>query len=156
MTADAWVLAVTALGAAVFGGAMFAFSAFVMPALRELVPRDGILAMQAINRWAPKSLLALPMGVLAIGSVAIVVLALVGDGPDRSPGVIGAALGLASLAITGLGNVPINTKVDALVAAPESEGEWTAYARLWCRWNHLRTITSLVAAILLAVAAASA
>lgn len=135
---------------------MFAFSSFVMPALGELAPRDGIVTMQAINRWAPRSLLALPMGVTAIGGVAVSVMALVGDGTDRGLRIVGAVLGLASLAITGLANVPINNKVDALAAVPEAEGEWAAYASLWCRWNHLRTIASLASAVLLAVAAARA
>ncbi|WP_353950490.1 anthrone oxygenase family protein [Knoellia sp. S7-12] len=154
MTAMAWVLTITAAAAAVFGGAMFAFSSFVMPALRELAPRDGIVAMQSINRWAPKSLLALPMGVLGIGGVAVLVLALAGQGDDRALPILGALLGVASLVVTGVANVPINNKVDALPAGPEAEGEWAAYAAVWCRWNHVRTLAALGSAILLAVAAA--
>lgn len=154
MSATVWVLGITAAAAAVFGGAMFAFSSFVMPALRELAPRDGIIAMQSINRWAPKSLLLLPMGVLAVGGVAVIAMALLGDGDDRALKIGGALPGLASLVITAATNIPINNKVDALTAGPEAEGEWAAYATVWCRWNHLRTVTSLASAVLLGVAAA--
>ncbi|MFC7488270.1 DUF1772 domain-containing protein [Knoellia sp. CPCC 206453] len=154
MSPQVWILAATALAAAVFGGAMFAFSSFVMPALRELAPRDGIIAMQSINRWAPKSLLLLPMGVLALGGVAVIAMALSGQGDDRALKIVGALLGFASLVITAAANIPINNKVDALTAGREAEGEWAAYAAVWCRWNHLRTVTSLASAVLLALAAA--
>ena len=156
MSATVWVLAITATAAGVFGGAMFAFSSFVMPALRELAPRDGIVAMQSIDRWAPKSLLVLPMGVLGIGGVAVIVLAVAGEGDDQALRIVGALLGVASLVITGVANVPINNKVDALTAGPEAEGEWAAYAAVWCRWNHVRTLAALGSAILLAAAAARA
>lgn len=156
MSATVWILAITATAAGVFGGAMFAFSSFVMRALRELAPRDGIVAMQSINRWAPKSLLVLPMGVLGIGGAAVIVMALVGEGDDRALRIVGALLAIASLVITGVANVPINNRVDALTAGPEAEGEWAAYASAWCRWNHLRTVAGLGSAILLAVAAARA
>ncbi|EAP98526.1 putative integral membrane protein [Janibacter sp. HTCC2649] len=154
MSPQVWILAATALAAAVFGGAMFSFSTFVMPALRELAPRDGILAMQSINRWAPKSLLLLPMGVLALGGVVVIGMGLLEGGDDRALKIVGALLAIASLVITGAANVPINNKVDALTAGSEAEGEWAAYAAVWCRWNHLRTVTSLASAVLLAVAAA--
>ncbi len=48
--------AVAAVGAATIGGVFFAFSTFVMRALRDLEPRQGLTAMQAINRAAPNPL----------------------------------------------------------------------------------------------------
>lgn len=48
-----WVLYLatlaSALGCGVVAGVFFAFSAFVMPALKRLKPAEGIAAMQAIN-----------------------------------------------------------------------------------------------------------
>jgi uncharacterized membrane protein len=38
-----------AIGSAVIGGVFFAFSTFVMRALRRLAPGEGLVAMQAIN-----------------------------------------------------------------------------------------------------------
>jgi hypothetical protein len=40
---------VTALGCGLVAGAFFAFSTFVMAALRRLKPEEGIAAMQSIN-----------------------------------------------------------------------------------------------------------
>ena len=40
---------VTAVGCGLVGGVFFAFSSFVMPALKRLPPADGIAAMQSIN-----------------------------------------------------------------------------------------------------------
>src|ERR1700736_5255089 len=42
-----------AAGATVVGGVLFAFSTFVMPALRSLPDEQGMAAMQAINKFAP-------------------------------------------------------------------------------------------------------
>jgi uncharacterized membrane protein len=48
-----WVLYLatlaSALGCGLVAGVFFAFSAFVMPALKRLKPAEGIAAMQAIN-----------------------------------------------------------------------------------------------------------
>ena len=43
---------VTALGCGLVAGVFFAFSSFVMPALRRLTPERGIAAMQSINELA--------------------------------------------------------------------------------------------------------
>ena len=42
----------TALGCGLIAGAFFAFSSFVMPALKRLPPAHGIAAMQSINKLA--------------------------------------------------------------------------------------------------------
>lgn len=151
-----WLLAATALAAAVFGGAMFAFSAFVMPALGDLAPRDGVVAMQRVNVRAQQSLLLLPMGVLALGSLAVLVSAIVGQvGDDAGLAVAGALLGLAGIVVTGVGNVPLNNRLAPLrPGEPDAEREWAAYLPAWTRWNHVRTATSVASAVLLAVAAA--
>ncbi|MGI9600648.1 MAG: hypothetical protein ACR2QE_02095, partial [Acidimicrobiales bacterium] len=67
---DGWQVALVVVGlvgAAVSGGAFFAFSNFVMPALGELSPRDGAKAMQAINVAAPT-----PLFVAAIAGAGLV------------------------------------------------------------------------------------
>ncbi len=51
----------TALGAATFGGAMYAFSAFVMHALDRTPTRAAVEAMQQINLSAPRAPLVLVM-----------------------------------------------------------------------------------------------
>src|SRR4026209_599360 len=44
---------ITAVGAGLAGGVSFAFSSFVMPALRRLPSEQGIAAMQSLNKQAP-------------------------------------------------------------------------------------------------------
>ncbi|KGN30161.1 hypothetical protein N802_09820 [Knoellia sinensis KCTC 19936] len=156
MSAAVWIPGATAVAGSVFAGAMFAFSSFVVPGLRTLSARDGIVAMQAFNAKAPQSLLALPMGGVAIGSLASIVTALTEEGEEGALLVSGGLLGLASLVVTGVGNVPVNNKIDALVPGAEAAGEWTAYMSRWTTWNDVRTVASLGSAVLLAIAAARA
>jgi len=63
---------VTALGCGLVAGVFFAFSTFVMAALRRLKPEEGISAMQSINilAVAPSSLWRCSSGRqwLALGS----------------------------------------------------------------------------------------
>ncbi|MFC7491928.1 MULTISPECIES: anthrone oxygenase family protein [unclassified Knoellia] len=156
MSDTAWVLAATAVSSTVFAGAMFAFSAFVLPALGDLAPRDGILAMQAMNVRAPASLLLLPMGGVGVGSVAVVVMALAGDGPDRAVRIVGALLALASVAITGIGNIPLNNQLAGVDADVATAVDWQGFAGPWLAWNAARSLTGLAGGVLLAVAAARA
>ena len=141
MSATTWVLGVTSVSAAVFAGAMFVFSAFVMPALGDLAPREGVLAMQAMNVRAPNSLLLIPMGGMALGAVAVVVMALVGDGPDRGMRIVGALLAFASIVITGVGNVPLNNRLARLDAQVATAADWQGFAGPWLAWNAARFLS---------------
>ena len=67
------LLGVPALGALVAGGALFAFSSFVMPALRSVDAHTAITSMQAINVEAPRSALMLPLVGSALTAIAAVV-----------------------------------------------------------------------------------
>lgn len=154
MTAAAWVLGIAATSAAIFSGAMFAFSAFVIPALGDLAPRDGVLAMQAMNVRAPDSPLLIPMGGIAAGALAVVVMALVDDGPDRVLRIVGALLALASVVITGVGNVPLNNRLADLDAQVATAADWEGFAGPWLAWNTARFVVGLAGAALLAIAAA--
>lgn len=156
MSAVTWLLGATAAAAAVFSGAMFVFSAFVMPALSDLAPRDAVLAMQAMNLRAPNSLLVVPLGAAAVGSLAILVMAFVGDGSDRVLQVAGALLALGSVVITGIGNVPLNNRLAILDAQLATADAWQAFSRPWLAWNGARSAVALAGAVLLAVAAARA
>lgn len=154
MSTATWVLGATAAAAAVFGGAMFAFSAFVMPALSDLAPRDAVISMQAMNLRAPNSLLLVPLGAAAVGSLTVVVMAFVGDGSDRALRVVGALLTLGSVVITGIGNVPLNNRLASVDAQVATADDWQAFSRPWLVWNGARTAAALAGAVLLAVAAA--
>ncbi|TPG12939.1 anthrone oxygenase family protein [Pedococcus bigeumensis] len=153
------VVAVTALASAVIGGALFAFSTFVMKSLGRLAPPEGIRAMQRLNEDAPQGLL-LPLLLSPLGSLVAAVLAVTGKGlgdtvlvDHRTQLAVGALLGVAAFLVTAVANIPRNNALAALDAdAASAAGEWAAYRRSWTAWNHVRVVAALAAAVLLALA----
>jgi uncharacterized membrane protein len=142
----------SALGCGLIAGVFFAFSTFVMKALAQQPPPQGIAAMQAINitvinPWFITAFLgtAVTCLVLAVSSL------LKWNQPGAIYLLIGSLLYLiGTFLVTMLGNVPLN---DALaIAKPDSaEGAtlWARYLTNWTFWNHVRTIAALAAATLL-------
>ncbi|MDO8211180.1 DUF1772 domain-containing protein [Conexibacter sp. CPCC 206217] len=142
----------TALGCGLMAGVWFAFSAFVMQALERLPTAQGVAAMQSINRTA-----VLPPLMIALFGVALACLGLIGwsalNWSDaRAIWVLAAAVVylIGTVGVTIAGNVPLNDALAPL--APHSEAaarEWAHFLDSWTVWNHVRTVTSLVAAGLL-------
>jgi uncharacterized membrane protein len=139
-----------AVGAAVVGGALFVFSAFVMPGLRRLSDRNGLRAMQAINQAAPAS----PIFVVALMgttllSIALAVVAIADLDEAHSPYLlVGSALYVAAVAITGVYHVPRNNALD--LADPETEDgleAWRAYVPGWVAWNHVRSLAAIAGSL---------
>lgn len=154
MRADNWLLSITAVASAVFGGGMFVFSAFVLPALRDLPARDGVAAMQAINVRAPQAPLLVVMAITALGAATVIGRAVFADLPYAGLAVAGAALALLGLAITVVGNVPLNDRLAGVdPKSAGAAGEWTAYVLAWTRWNHARSLANIAGAIVLVLAA---
>jgi uncharacterized membrane protein len=143
-----------AVGAAVAGGVFFAFSTFVMKALADLPPADGVVAMQSINRRAPSpSFMALLFGTAAL-CVALVVSAILRWNESSAPyQLAGAVTYLVAIVLTIAYHVPRN---DALARVdPDSAGAeaaWSRYLSEWVPWNHVRTLTSVGSAVLFALA----
>ena len=141
--------AVAAVGAAVAGGVFFAFSDFVMRALRRLPDQSGLAAMQAINRAAPSPGFMTVLFGTGVVCVAIVVCAVPRhDEPLARQEILGSALYLVSIALTIAYHVPRNqalARVDP--ASGDPRGAWRSYAGAWTAWNHLRTATSVAAAV---------
>jgi uncharacterized membrane protein len=134
----------TALGAATFGGAMYAFSAFVMHALDRTPTRAAVEAMQQINLSAPRP----PLVLVMVGSSLLsVVTAMVA----HTPVVIAGCLAfLASVVITGTFHIPRNNALaDVDAAGPYAEAAWAAYSGPWQRGNHVRASIALAGALLL-------
>ena len=75
----------TALGAATFGGAMFAFSAFVMHALDRTPARSAVEAMQQVNLSAPRA----PLVIVMTGGTVLAVRPLSYRGLPRDRGLRG-------------------------------------------------------------------
>lgn len=145
-----WCFTLTAFaatGAALIAGVFFAFSSFVMPALARIPPAEGIRAMQAINVVVLRSAFMPVFLGTALLSAAVAAL----SGGDWALIAGGLLYLISCFGVTGCFNLPLNYRLAR--AAPESEAAatvWAHYLRRWVRWNHLRTLASLLAAILLA------
>jgi uncharacterized membrane protein len=150
VVATAWVdvlIVAGAVGAGLFGGVLYAFSSFVMPALDRLPPDRAVQAMQTINRQATTAGL---MSVMC--GVAVIALVLAVEGfreldVRRGRGlVIGSSSYLAAVAVTALFHVPRNQRL-ATLTTPHADvaQEWRSYSSAWSRANHARAALAIAA-----------
>lgn len=141
------LVSLAATGAGLIAGVFFAFSSFVMPALAKIRPSPGIAAMQSINVVVLRS--AFMPVFLGTALLCIAVALLSGGNGLLLAGSLLYLLGC--FGVTMVFNVPLNNRL-ARAAADSADGAalWTHYLRRWVLWNHLRTLASLVAAVLLA------
>jgi uncharacterized membrane protein len=142
---------VAAVGAALVAGVFFAFSTFIMQALRQLPDAQGISAMQAINRAAPS-----PLFMTALFGSALVCLALAISALTRlrEPAALlqlaGSAVYVAGVVLTIVYHVPRNDALDVVDPAGAGAADiWQHYLSGWTAWNHVRTLTSLVGSVIL-------
>jgi len=140
---------IAAIGAGLSGGVFLAFSGFVMAAVRRLPDRQGLAAMNEINRQAPKD----PIFMLALFGTGALVIALGIQAlrqlshPASKYQLAGAALLLVCIAVTAVYHVPRNNAL--LLVDPDSPiapSQWAAYAPAWVAWNHVRTVACLASA----------
>lgn len=143
-----------ALGCGLAAGVFFAFSTFVMPALRRLEPAQGVAAMQEINVMAvtPVFMTAL-FGTAAICAGLASWAVVFPDGRTAAP-VIGGALYLfGTIGVTIVRNVPLNNRLAPLDPRSARAADfWAEYAARWTAWNHVRTVAALLAAAAFTVA----
>jgi len=155
MTALASITAVLGLlGSAVVGGIFFAFSSFIMKALARVPAHEGIAAMQSINVVVLNpSFLGTFAGTALVSIFAVGVAVMNWGDPAAAWLLAGALLYLGgTFLLTGLGNVPLNDKLAAIVAAdPRAAETWEHYLDKWTRLNTVRTIASLFAAAMFTV-----
>lgn len=141
-----------ALGCGLIGGLYFAFSAFIMRALRAIDRAAGIAAMNSINTAILRSaFMPLFLGT-TLACAALVVIGIPQAGSPR--GSLSIAGGLVYVigmfVVTMAFNVPLN---NALLRGGESDAAtWQRYLEIWTRWNHLRTFASLAASALFTAA----
>jgi uncharacterized membrane protein len=146
---------IAAIGSAILGGVFFAFSCFVMAALGRLPSEQGTAAMNAINVTIlnPGFFFAFFGIALACSALAVIALFQISE--------IGAKLTLAASLIYIVGtigatmafNVPLNAALASVQAgSPESASLWSRYVNEWTAWNQVRTIASIISAILFTTA----
>lgn len=141
------LISLAATGAGLIAGVFFAFSAFVMPALGKIPPAQGIMAMQSINVVVLRSAF-LPV---FLGTALLSILVAVFSGGDAML-LAGSLLYLIGcFGVTAVCNVPLNNRLARVT--PDSDAGaalWAHYLKRWVLWNHVRTLASLAAALLLA------
>lgn len=145
---------ISAIGSGVVAGVFFAFSAFIMKGFAQLPPAQGIAAMQAINRAAPSPLFmgalfgtALTCATLAISSLFM------WNEPIAIYWLVGGILYFVTILLTVTYHVPRNEALATVDPSdPGAAGNWNRYLSGWTAWNHVRTATSLAAAITLTIA----
>ncbi|MGP1358134.1 anthrone oxygenase family protein [Roseicyclus sp.] len=141
------LLTLAGLLMALVAGVFLAFSDFVMRGLAQ-AGAPGAAGMVGLNRTVYRSAFMGMLVGLAPGSLALAGLAAWQlDGLARGAAIGGAAAYLLGvMAVTGLGNVPLNTRLDAAMGQGRAAGLWPAYVRDWTRLNHLRTVAATLAA----------
>ena len=146
-------IAVIATG--LVAGVFLTFSDFVMRSLAASQPVAGTEAMQMINRKVYNSVfLALLLGMTG-GSILLAVAGMTTGGPAAPWLIAGGAIYLVGVFVVSvIGNIPMNKRLDVLPpgVAP-TDAYWRHYARVWTRWNHVRTISSTAAATAFLIAA---
>lgn len=149
------ILIAAALGSGMMAGLFCSFSNFVMQALSEIPPPKGIAAMQSINLVIVKPTFLIVF--LGTGIACPVALGLGWQQLDKSAlawaTAGGAVYVLGSIVVTVAFNVPLNN----LLAAVDSESEegakmWEIYLVRWVRWNHVRSIATIVSTVFSIVA----
>lgn len=141
----------TAVAALVAGGALFAFSSFVMPALGSISAHSAIESTQAINVEAPRSALMVPLMGSALVAAVCGVWAVVVRPTGWVPALVGVVLTLAAFAVTAIYHVPRN---DAFASVDLADtAAWESYRTGWALWNHVRVGLYFVSGAVLAVAA---
>jgi uncharacterized membrane protein len=145
----------SALGCGLIAGVFFAFSSFVMNALAQLQPTQGIAAMQLINITVINPLfMAAFLGTAAACIFLVVSSLLRWHQPSAAYLLVGSLLYLiGTVGVTIVCNVPLNEAL-ARVEPGSTEGAslWVSYLANWTAWNHVRTIAALAATAMLTIA----
>ncbi|MDH6289302.1 DUF1772 domain-containing protein [Rhodococcus opacus] len=147
---ERYLTIVTAVGAGVVGGVMFAFSTFIMAGLGRLEPAQGITAMQAINREAPNFWFMTALFGTALTSIVLAVVSVVRHDGSAVYAVIACALYLVGIVLTIVYHVPHNNALDGIdPTAADSAAYWRDYVSGWTGWNHVRTVSAIAASAVL-------
>jgi uncharacterized membrane protein len=134
---------------------MYVFSTFVMRGLDRTGPVNAITAMRGMNAEAnanPVFLLGY-FGATILALVVGVIAAIQLRQPGNWVVLAGAVFTILGAVITMAFNVPLNNHLDTVnpvgLSAADAAREWQEYFSTWTAWNHARTITSFIGAVLL-------
>jgi uncharacterized membrane protein len=141
----------SAIGCGLLAGLYFSFSTFIMTALDRAGQVAGVTAMNAINTEIVRSLFMPFFLGTTLSSLALAILALFRlDTPAAAAIIAGGLIYVVGMfVVTAVFNVPLNNALAAVdPASAEAAGVWARYLNDWTLWNHVRTISSIVASAL--------
>jgi uncharacterized membrane protein len=143
----------TALGCGLVAGVFFAFSTFVMPALKRLPPAHGIVAMQSINTVAVTPVFMTALFGTAVECLGMIAWAAISSSERPAALVLAGLYIVGTIGVTIVCNVPLNDRLATLhPQGADAAGRWDEYVTKWTAWNHLRAAASLAAAAALTIA----
>ncbi len=140
-----------ALSSGLIAGVYFAFSGFIMQAFGKLNTTQSIAAMNSINETILRSLFMPLFFGSSIISLCLTIVAFVywGEAGTELTLIAGAVYFIGMFICTVVFNVPLNNLLAR--TDPDSDNAhqvWSHYLKNWTRWNHLRTVSSLVTCVL--------
>ena len=139
------------LSSGLMAGIYFAFSVFIMQAFGKIDTAQSIAAMNAINKTILRSLFMPLFFGSSMVSVLLIIIALAqwDEAGAEMTLMAGAVYFVGMFVCTVLFNVPLNNSLAKLDPnSTEAYHTWSHYLKTWTNWNHLRTVSSLVACIL--------
>ena len=140
-----------ALSSGLVAGVYFAFSGFIMKAFDKLETTQSVTAMNAVNEVILRSLFMPLFFASSIISLLLIVLAFIywdeaGAGLTL---VAGMVYFVGMFVCTVVFNVPLNNTLSGLdTTSNNAKQTWIHYMKNWTKWNHLRTMSSLLSCIL--------
>ena len=140
-----------ALGSGLIAGVYFAFSVFIMQAFGKIDASQSIAAMNSINETILRSLFMPLFFGSSIISVLLVIVAFAnwGEAGAELTLIAGAVYFVGMFVCTVVFNVPLNNSLARLDSNSDDANQvWSRYLVTWTRWNHLRSVSSLVSCIL--------
>lgn len=148
-----YMILISLLGAGLMAGTFYAFSTFIIKAIARTPTAEAINTMQSINivvinRW---------FLIVFIGTALLSLLLIINQLIYRQTAyywIISASLLYISgtFLVTVVGNVPLNDELGNISANDGRAAKlWQRYIKQWSRWNHLRTLCSIIATLLFAI-----
>jgi uncharacterized membrane protein len=151
-------LAAATVAAGLSAGVFYTFQVSITPALAKVDDEAYVSTFHNINRailnpWFLSVFMGAPL--LIAGAVALYWRE---DRPIALVIAVGLALQVATVLITGAGNVPLNDQLDkaGVVSGPAATAARVAFEASWNRLNAIRTATSVASFVALGVAAVMA
>ena len=141
------LLWVAALSSGLMAGVYFAFSGFIMKAFESIEIEQGIAAMNAINKTILRSLFMPVFFGSSIISLLLIIVAVL-QWNEVGSGILliaGLVYFVGMFLCTVVFNVPLNNLLAGLDEnSTNAKDVWSRYLKTWTKWNHLRTVCSLV------------